>query len=427
MSDRDDACAGAPADGAPGGDSRRLYVLTLSTATMMFVLAMPSLAMPVLFPQIAAELGLSLVQIGLVWGVAPLAGVVFGLLGGMAADVRGTRKVIAAACVVCGVVGAARGLAGGFATLAITTLLLGMAGSAIPNNLHKTAGHWFSPRSLGRANSVLSLGAAAGAMLGALVSAAVLSPLLGGWRHVMYFYGAIAVVFGVVWLVGPDEPAHEGSSRGSWSLADFRRTLVRVVPVRAFWLLVVVALCYSAYQMGFSGYLPLYLSEHGWSTAASSSVLAAFSAASMVGVIPLTLLAERYHLRRAFLAVAGSVAVIGLIVLSLTTSPWVWPVVVAMGLFHDVFMTITITMVVQTAGIGPALAGTALGIMMSLSRVGGFVSPPLGNSLAALGTGLPFLFWAGFAVAMLVLLTRVRVARPEVDSRSGALLREPSA
>ena len=64
---------------------------------------------------------------------------------------------------------------------------------------------------------------------------------------------------------------------------------------------------------------------------------------------------------------------------------------------------------VQTAGIGPALAGTALGISMSVSRMGGFVSPPLGNSLAALGAGLPFLFWAGFAVAMLVLLTRVRI------------------
>jgi len=89
-----------------------------------------------------------------------------------------------------------------------------------------------------------------------------------------------------------------------------------------------------------------------------------------------------------------------------------------MGLFHDVFMTITITMTVQTAGIGPALAGTALGISMSLSRVGGFVSPPLGNSLAALGAGLPFLFWAGFAVAMLALLTRVRVARPEPDACS---------
>jgi MFS family permease len=421
----DDTDSGALGGDAPRGASRRLYVLTLSTGTMMLVLAMPSMAMPVLFPQIAAELGLSLVQIGVVWGIAPLAGVVFGLLGGMAADVRGTRKVIAVACIVCGVVGAARGLAGGFATLAITTLLLGMAGSAIPNNLHKTAGHWFSPRSLGKANSVLSLGAAAGAMLGALVSAAVLSPLLGGWRHVLFFYGVVAIVFGVVWLFGPDEPRHEGSSRGSWNLADFRRTLGGVVPVRAFWLLVVMSLCYSAYQMGFSGYLPLYLSEHGWSTAASSIVLAAFSAASMVGVIPLTLLAERYHLRRAFLAVAGSVAVVGLIVISLTTSPWVWPVVVAMGLFHDVFMTITITMIVQTAGIGPALAGTALGIMMSLSRVGGFVSPPLGNSLAALGAGLPFLFWAGFAVAMLAVLTRVRAARPEPDTGSGTLLSEP--
>jgi len=405
---------------------RRGYVLTLSTATMMFVLAMPSMAMPVLFPQIAAELHLSLVQIGTVWGLAPLAGVVFGLVGGMAADVRGTRKVIAVACLACGVVGAARGLAGGFVTLSATTLLLGMAGSAIPNNLHKTAGHWFSPRALGKANSVLSMGAGAGAMLGSLVSAAVLSPLLGGWRHVMYFYGAIAFVIGVVWLLSPDEPLEEGASKGSWSLRDFRRTLGTVVPVRAFWLLAAVSLCYSAYQMGFTGYLPLYLTGHGWSTAASSSALAAFSAASMAGVIPLMMLAEKYHARRAFMAVAGGTAVAGLVVISLTTSPWVWPVVVAMGLFHDMFMTISITMIVQTAGIGPALAGTALGISMSMARIGGFVSPPLGNSLAVLGSGAPFLLWAGFALAMLVLLTRVKAPRPgrEAAASQGRLLSE---
>jgi len=422
----DDTDGGAQGGAAHTRPGQRLYVLTLSTATMMLVLTMPGMAMPVLFPQIGADLGLSLVQIGMVWGVAPLAGVVFGLAGGMAADVRGTRKVIAVACILCGVVGAARGLAGGFVTLAITTLLLGMAGSAIPNNLHKTAGHWFSPRSLGRANSVLSMGAGAGAMLGALLSATVLSPLLGGWRHVMYFYGAIAISFGVVWLLSPDEPLHEGSRRGSWNLGNFRRTLGTVVPVRAFWLLVMVTLCYTAYQMGFSGYLPLYLSGHGWSTAASSGAMAAFSAASMVGVIPIMLLAERYHARRAILAFAGAVAVAGLIVISVTTSPWVWPVVVAMGLFHDVFMALSITMIVQTAGIGPALAGTALGISMSVSRMGGFVSPPLGNSLAALGSGVPFLFWAGFAVAMLALLTRVRVVYPEASARSGRLLGEAS-
>lgn len=394
-------------------DGRRWYMLSLSTATMMLVLSMPGSAMPVLFPQIAADLHLSLVQVGAIWGIIPLAGVVVGLFGGMAADVRGTRTVIAAACLACGVAGAARGLAGGFVALAACTLLLGAAGSSVPNNVHKTASQWFSLRAFGKANSVISMGVAAGGMIGSLVSAAVLAPLLGGWRQVMYFYAAIAVVFGVLWFLSPRRAAAERESRSSWSFRDFRATLTTVVPVRAFWILTAASVCYGAYYMGFTGYLPTYLTDHGWSTASSGAAAAAFQAASMVAVIPLTLLAERFHLRRGFMAAAGVLAVTGLIVISLTTGPLVWPMVVLMGLFHDTFMTISITMVVQTAGIGPALAGTALGIMISLGRVGGFVSPPLGNSLAALGSGVPFLFWAACAAAMLVLLTRMRSVRPD--------------
>lgn len=389
-------------------DHRRGWVLALCATTIMFVLSAPGAAMPVLFPQIAADLHLSLVQIGVLWGVAPLAGAVAGLLGGMAADVRGARAVIVTGCVVCAAAGAARAFSWGFVSLAFFTVLLGVAGSPLPNSLHKTAGQWFSPRSFGKANAVISVGVAAGAMLGSLASAAYLAPLVGGWRGVVVVYGVVAVVFGVLWLAAPPSPRTQGATRGRWTLADFRATVASVVPIRAFWVLTAACFCYSAYYMGFAGYLPTYLTDQGWSTAAAGGAAAAFQAASMAGVYPLTLLAERYHVRRGMMAATGLCALAGLVVISATAGPWVWPAVVLMGLFHDLFMTLSITTVVQIAGIGPSLAGTALGLTMSLQRVGGFVSPPLGNSMAAFGAGAPFLLWAGFALAMLVLVTRVR-------------------
>lgn len=402
-------------------DRRRGWVLALCATTIMLVLSAPGAAMPVLFPQIAADLHLSLVQIGVLWGVAPLAGAVAGLLGGMAADVRGARAVVAAGCFVCAAAGAARGLSWGFAALAFFTVILGVAGSPVPNSLHKTAGQWFSPRSFGKANAVIAVGVASGAMLGSLVSAAYLAPLLGGWRGVTVLYGVVAMVFGALWIAAPTPPQSLAASRARWSFSGFRATVVAVVPIRAFWVLTAACFCYSAYYMGFAGYLPTYLTDVGWSTAAAGGAAAAFQAASMAGVYPLTLLAERFHVRRGMMAVTGLCAVAGLVVISATAGPWVWPAVIAMGLFHDLFMTLSITMVVQTAGIGPALAGTALGLTMSVQRLGGFVSPPLGNSLAAFGPGAPFLLWAGFAVAMLVLVSRVAPIRPDREAL-GALV-----
>ena len=40
----------------------------------------------------------------------------------------------------------------------------------------------------------------------------------------------------------------------------------------------------------------------------------------------------------------------------------------------------------------------ATGMVMVFSGIGNLLAPPLGNSLAALGAGLPFIFWVGMAV-----------------------------
>lgn len=42
--------------------------------------------MPVLFKEISDDLGLSVAQIGTIWGLDPLAGVFIGLPGGLLAD-----------------------------------------------------------------------------------------------------------------------------------------------------------------------------------------------------------------------------------------------------------------------------------------------------------------------------------------------------
>ena len=67
-------------------------------------------------------------------------------------DRFGPRRTLAVACVLTGIAGAARGLSRGFASLAVTTLITGLAQWAIPMNIHKTCGVWFPKEKLGMAN-----------------------------------------------------------------------------------------------------------------------------------------------------------------------------------------------------------------------------------------------------------------------------------
>ncbi len=61
-------------------------------------------------------------------------------------------------------------------------------------------------------------------------------------------------------------------------------------------------------------------------------------------------------------------------------------------------MAVFMTSIIETEGVGPAYAGTAIGVVMVFSGLGNLLAPPLGNSLARAGPGAPFAFWAALAV-----------------------------
>ena len=142
----------------------RWFILILTGLTATLVVAMPAMAMPVLFAEMSEDLGLSLVQIGAVWGIGSLGGLLTGLAGGAIGDRFGPRLTLTSGCAAVGVTGALIGLSTDFAMLVITVLLNGLVASAIPMNLHKVCGVWFSGKRLGMANGVVSAGMALGFM-----------------------------------------------------------------------------------------------------------------------------------------------------------------------------------------------------------------------------------------------------------------------
>jgi predicted MFS family arabinose efflux permease len=150
------------------------------------------------------------------------------------------------------------------------------------------------------------------------------------------------------------------------------------------------------------GYLPLYLRDIGWTAADADGALATFHGISMVFTIPMALLSDRTGSRKRILVVATVMTIVGIGLLSVAEGTLVWVAVILSGIIRDGFMAIFMTMVMETKGVGKTYSGTAMGMIMVYYRIGGLVSPPLGNSLARIDVGLPFLFWA--LVGLLALL-----------------------
>ena len=184
-------------------------------------------------------------------------------------------------------------------------------------------------------------------------------------------------------------------------MIPFRQVLSRVIRIRRVWLLGFVLMGQIACVDGALGYLPLYLRGIGWPAATADGALAAFHAISITGVIPVVLLSSRLGSRRVVLFVAAVMTAVGFGLLSIANGPMVWVSVVIAGIVRDGLLAILMTAIIETEGVGPAYAGTATGLVLTVARLASFISPPIGNSLANINPGLPFVFWAGLAAIVL--------------------------
>lgn len=387
--------------------SYRWVILTLCALTPLCVITLPNMSLPPLFATMSQDLNLSLVEIGVIWGMVPFTGIFFALIGGTLGDRFGTRATLFTTSFLTGLFGLMRGFAVDFTTLMLTVLLFGVFQSIIPVMLFKLARQWFPSEQLGMASGVIAAGFAGGLTLGPLLSTSVILPTLGGWRQVFIFYGAIAIVMSLIWLVfHPVDQASEASRQPRVSLKE---SLHHVVRLRNLWILGIGGLGINACFQGFSGYLPTYLKTIGWAELDADRALAAFFVTSLSAVVPLSILSDRLRLRRGFLIVAALILSLGIGSLSFIEGALIVLVIAATGFAFDSFMAVLSASTLEVEGVSHLYAGTAIGFVSMIRNLGGTFSPPVGNALTVFGVNIPFLFWGSmglFAVIMFLLLPK---------------------
>jgi cyanate permease len=167
---------------------------------------------------------------------------------------------------------------------------------------------------------------------------------------------------------------------------------------------------------GVLGYLPLHLRIIGWETLQADGTLSAFHTISMIFVLPIAIWSDRLKSRKSLLLVAGLMVALGVGLLTFAQGALVWLAVLIAGFVRDGFMAIYMTMIMETEGVGPSYAGTAIGFATGISGLGMVIAPPLGNSLAVLSPGAPFALWSVLTLAGLVCLALVKSAQRKPES-----------
>jgi sugar phosphate permease len=148
-------------------------------------------------PFIMQDLGLTLVQMSAVFGAFTLAYSLFEVPSGWLGDVIGPRRVLTRIVLWWSAFTMLTGAAQGLRSLVAIRFLFGAGEAGAFPNAVRSFSQWFPARERGMANGVLFLGSRLGGAITAPI--ALLLIQRWGWRLSFVAFGAIGIIWAIVW------------------------------------------------------------------------------------------------------------------------------------------------------------------------------------------------------------------------------------
>lgn len=388
--------------------SYRWWVLTNSFLVFVVAFGMGWTYIVMVVAQVLADLDLTLASWGSLWAAVSFGTMLSAILGGALGDRYGIQRIVGLGVVLMGTTLVFRATASGFTSMYTWMFLFGVALALTFPNVPKALGMWFPPEEFGLANGVTQAGYGLGAALATVLTPLVLEPL-GGWRNLTYLLGFLSIGLGVLWfLTVRDRSLAEPTAQGQDEAAPSRgavEAILHVLKVRDVW---IVAGCYMLFlggYIGIIGYAPTYfVSEQGMTPAAAGFVTSLIMWAFVVGSLILPALSDKVGLRKVFYFPGMLAAGTCMFLAAFALGPSLWMVAIVWGITGGV-ASIAFVVPLEMDGVGPVLAGSAVGVALTAGYLGGVISPMIGMGLVGSNPVFGFAFWGGcFALSACLFL-----------------------
>lgn len=389
----------------------RWWVLANSVLVFTFTFGMGWTYIVMVVSQVRVDLDLSLADWGSLWSAIAFGTMLAAILGGALGDRFGIRRIVGLGVVLMGTTLVLRATASDFGSMYAWMFLFGIALALTFPNVPKALGMWFPPQEFGLANGVTQAGYGMGAALATVLTPLILS-LLGGWRNLTYVLGFSSIALGVLWfltvkdrtLVKPPADRPDTTNPGESGLGAVA-AIQQVVRVRDVWLLAGCYMLFLGGYIGIIGYAPTYfVEEQGMTPTASGFVLSLLMWAFVAGSLVLPALSDRVGLRKIFYIPGMLITGLCMVLAAYATGISLWIVAIMWGLLGGVG-PIAFVVPLEMDGVGPILAGSAVGVALTAGYLGGMLSPIIGMSLVEINPLAGFVFWGGcYALSGLLFL-----------------------
>ncbi|GIL38423.1 MFS transporter [Roseiterribacter gracilis] len=164
---------------------------------LYFILYIDRVNISTAAPLIQKDLGLSAVQLGLVFSAFAYPYALFQLAGGWLGDRLGPRLGLTICAVLVAIATVCTGVVGGLATLFAARLVLGIGEGPAFSTATRALANWMSPTQRGFAQGITHSAARLGNAVTPPLIAAISVAL--SWRDSFYILGGISLLWAIVW------------------------------------------------------------------------------------------------------------------------------------------------------------------------------------------------------------------------------------
>jgi CP family cyanate transporter-like MFS transporter len=370
-------------------------VVVMAGVVAALHVAKPSPALSML----QTELGLSLVDAGFLLSLVQMAGMLFGLVVGLASDAWGLRRSMVMGLMLLGAASVVGGLARSAEILLLMRAVEGagflMVALPAPNLIRRVVGVGRTSAALGLWGAYMPTGTALALLVGPLV--------LGqwGWSGWWMLLGgaSLLMAWGLVHAVPHEPKALAGALQRPWR-PRLRETLSASGP----WLVAACFAMYSAQWMAVIGFLPSIYAESGVAQGVAGALTALVAWVNIVGNIAAGQCLQRGLVPHRLLLLGFGGMALGAF-LAFAPLPGVgatarYAAVVMFSMVGGLIPGTLFSLAVRLAP-GDDTVSTTVGWMHQCSAIGQFVGPPLVAWVAVMVGGWHWT-WAATAALSLV-------------------------
>ena len=380
---------------------------------------------PILFPAIREEMGLTDFQLGVVGGLAfAFVYAISGFFFGSLADRGNRRNVAAMGLLAWSLATAASGLADSFGWLVAARFATGVGEASLFPCAMSLITQRFPASERGRAMGVFGAATAVGGGLG-IVFGGYLAETLG-WREVFFIYGAVGVALLPVMLTFPEPERRSQPGAGLWASWQQARELLRDPRLFSLWTMGMILI---GSALGYAAWIPSFFERlRGFSIAEAGLI---FGLAQLIGGVGGSLiggvLTDRARRRRVggqldFVALAAAIA---LPLAAGTLLIPFGPVMIALGITVPVTLYAAFPAVQATVAelVPPDRTGIAFALqILFMGGFGAALGPVIVGGLSDYSGSLLIGLMAvvvGLAISVVLALLTARLIRSHHAAQTG--------